>query len=155
MRVMPGSHRSRHQVGPGAPKGATGHHAAIVDHGKSTTAGNLLSVNQAIHLDDQTLARAVDLELRPGEASVHHGSVMHGSNPNFSTERRCGLVVRYCPPKVRLAAGVPRSAASDLRDPLKPLVRPTWPAICVRGTDPFGHFGEQQLPDFVNEKKTV
>ena len=61
-----------------------------------------------------------------------------------------------CPePKVRLAAGVPRSAASDLRDPLKSLVRPTWPAICVRGTDPFGHFGEQQLPDFVNEKKTV
>ena len=38
---------------------------------------------------------AVDIELEPGQFSIHHASVIHGSNPNTSNYRRCGFTMRY------------------------------------------------------------
>ena len=40
-------------------------------------------------------AAAVDIELAPGEFSIHHASVIHGSNANTSDYRRCGFTMRY------------------------------------------------------------
>jgi non-heme Fe2+,alpha-ketoglutarate-dependent halogenase len=38
--------------------------------------------------------------LRAGEFSLHHDLLVHGSEANRSTRRRCGLTVRYCTPDV-------------------------------------------------------
>ena len=40
--------------------------------------------------------------LRAGECSLHADMLVHGSEPNRSTRRRCGLTLRYCPPEVRI-----------------------------------------------------
>lgn len=43
----------------------------------------------------------VDIELKAGEVSLHSDLLIHGSLPNLSQRRRCGLTLRYCPPDVR------------------------------------------------------
>ncbi len=43
----------------------------------------------------------VDIELKAGEVSMHSDLLVHGSLPNLSNRRRCGLTLRYCPPDVR------------------------------------------------------
>ena len=40
-------------------------------------------------------------ELKAGEFSLHADMLAHGSDPNSSDRRRCGLTIRYCPPEVR------------------------------------------------------
>jgi len=46
-------------------------------------------------------AAAVDLELQPGEASLHELSLIHGSGANRSTQARTGFIVRYATPAMR------------------------------------------------------
>lgn len=113
MRVIPGSHR-----------------AGILTHGESSRAGNLLSINQEVdgEVDDK---KAVDLVLKAGQMSIHHGHIIHGSNPNQSVRRRCGLTIRYCPPHVKPVE------ANSLGTP--------WPAVLARGEDRFRHFGNREL----------
>lgn len=50
---------------------------------------------------DETMA--VPCELRPNEASLHDGRIIHGSPPNTSAIRRCGYTMRYMPTSVRLS----------------------------------------------------
>jgi hypothetical protein len=38
--------------------------------------------------------------LRAGQISLHADMLVHGSEPNLSSRRRCGLTIRYCPPEV-------------------------------------------------------
>jgi ectoine hydroxylase-related dioxygenase (phytanoyl-CoA dioxygenase family) len=45
---------------------------------------------------------AVDIELKVGSVSVHHPNIVHGSNPNTSDRRRCGLTIRYIPTSTRI-----------------------------------------------------
>jgi phytanoyl-CoA hydroxylase len=40
---------------------------------------------------------AVDLVLEPGDVSVHHPNIVHGSEPNTSDAWRRGLTIRYIP----------------------------------------------------------
>lgn len=44
--------------------------------------------------------KPVPVELRAGQASLHADMIVHGSESNRSDRRRCGLVLRYCPPEV-------------------------------------------------------
>jgi ectoine hydroxylase-related dioxygenase (phytanoyl-CoA dioxygenase family) len=46
-------------------------------------------------------SKAVALELKPGQASLHDGRIMHGSEPNTSNLRRCGYTMRYISTRVR------------------------------------------------------
>ena len=41
---------------------------------------------------------AVDIELQPGEASLHDISIIHGSDANQSVQPRTGFIVRYATP---------------------------------------------------------
>jgi ectoine hydroxylase-related dioxygenase (phytanoyl-CoA dioxygenase family) len=43
----------------------------------------------------------VDDVLKAGEVSIHSDLLLHGSEANRSTRRRCGLTLRYCPADVR------------------------------------------------------
>jgi ectoine hydroxylase-related dioxygenase (phytanoyl-CoA dioxygenase family) len=87
MQVIPGSHRE-----------------GIREHGRSGQAGNLLSINQEIKILDDEVKRAVNIELRAGEISLHSGLTIHGSRPNRSGRRRCGLAMVYIPTYVQQVA---------------------------------------------------
>src|SRR5205823_12025117 len=108
------------------------HRAGVREHGTSERAGNLLSINQEVPVTAEEEARAVDLELRAGEFSLHHGALIHGSNPNRSSRRRCGLTLRYVPPHVRPVTG-------------NSLGR-SWAGVLVRGEDRFRHFERRPVP---------
>ena len=87
MRVVPGSHR-----------------AGRLPHGETAlSATNLLSsgMEVAMSVDDDD---AVDVVLRPGELSLHHVNIVHGSNPNESDKWRIGFAIRYVAPHVRQKA---------------------------------------------------
>jgi len=43
--------------------------------------------------------------LRAGQASIHSDLLVHGSSPNDSTRRRCGLTLRYTPAEVTAYLG--------------------------------------------------
>jgi ectoine hydroxylase-related dioxygenase (phytanoyl-CoA dioxygenase family) len=45
--------------------------------------------------------RIVDVELQPGEMSLHDADIPHGSSPNRSDEKRVGFVIRFVTPEVR------------------------------------------------------
>jgi hypothetical protein len=109
MRVVPGSHR------------------APVPHADTFHPDNLLSRGQEITVAVDE-ADAVDIVLQPGEMSLHHVLIVHGSGPNRSSDRRIGLAIRYVPPYVRQLAG-PRDSAT-----------------LVRGVDRFGHFELEPRP---------
>jgi ectoine hydroxylase-related dioxygenase (phytanoyl-CoA dioxygenase family) len=109
MRGIPGTHRDD-----------------IRAHGKSERKGNLLSINQESPVTREEEARAVDMPLKAGEISLHHGALVHGSNPNRSSRRRCGLTLRYIPTSVKQVA-------------LNSIGR-RYRAILVRGKDEYRHF---------------
>jgi hypothetical protein len=115
MRVLPGTHRG-----------------GIRAHGKADAAGNLLSVNQEVPVTPEEEASVVDLILRPGEVSIHDGAAVHGSLPNRSTRRRCGLTLRYIPTTVKPVA-------------LNSMGK-TWHAVLARGADIDGNFGTTPRP---------
>lgn len=45
----------------------------------------------------EELQTAVPILLKAGQASIHHSQIIHGSEKNLSTRRRCGLTLRYVP----------------------------------------------------------
>lgn len=73
------------------------HHKGLVEHGKAEQGGNLLSINQEVPVTAEQEASAVDLILKAGQMSLHDGYLIHGSLPNQSYRRRCGLTLRYVP----------------------------------------------------------
>ena len=115
MRVIPGSHRD-----------------GIALHSKSEHEGNLLSINQEIPDELVDTSRAIDLELKAGQMSVHDGQLFHASMPNTSQRRRCGLTVRFIPPEAK------QTEANS--------VGTLWQPILVRGEDRFKHFPETVAP---------
>lgn len=92
LRVIPGTHT-----------GELGglRQAAAVD--------NVLGAELDAEVDE---AGAVDLELAPGDVSVHHPGIVHGSTPNTSDRWRRGLTIRYIPTSTRITD--PRAASPYL-----------------------------------------
>ena len=66
----------------------------MVDHQATPDRDNLLRRGERIVVDVDE-SEAVDLELRPGEMSLHHCNVIHGSNPNRTGDQRIGFIVRF------------------------------------------------------------
>lgn len=59
--------------------------------------GNVL--NQTV-TDPEKYGQIVRTPVRAGQMSVHSDLLLHGSPPNDSDRRRCGLTLRYCPADV-------------------------------------------------------
>jgi non-haem Fe2+, alpha-ketoglutarate-dependent halogenase len=76
-----------------------------IPHKDTYAKNNALSRGQEITVEvDQS--KAVPLELQPGEMSLHHVRLIHGSPPNNSfSERRIGFAIRYIPTYVRQLEG--------------------------------------------------
>ena len=109
MEVMPGSHKLDQ-----------------IPHRDTFAKHNLLTRGQEIAVEvDQS--RAVRLDLEPGEISLHHVRLVHGSPPNTSDDRRIGFAIRYIPTHVRQLFG-------------------TDSASLVRGEDRYGHFELEARP---------
>lgn len=92
MRFVPGTHKME-----------------IVPHNDTFAEDNLLSRGQEIEVDVDE-SKAVDIVLQPGEMSLHHVKLIHGSNPNRSNDRRIGFAIRYVPAYVRQVVGEKDSA---------------------------------------------
>lgn len=111
------------------------HVSGVREHGKAAQAGNLLSINQEVGVSPEQAETAVDLPLRAGQVSIHDGTLIHGSLPNRSDRRRCGLTLRYIPTWVRQAGE--NSLAS---------IGGRWKPVLVRGVDAEKNFGERERP---------
>jgi hypothetical protein len=88
---------------------------------------NLLTRGQEIEVDVDA-GNAVTLNLAPGEMSLHHVRLVHGSPPNPSGDRRIGFAIRYIPTRVRQTVGQDS-------------------ATLVRGDDRFRHFELEPRPN--------
>lgn len=110
MRIVPGTHML-----PQLP------------HRDTFAADNLLSRGQEIAVDVEE-SRAVDIVLAPGQMSLHHVLLVHGSEPNRSDDRRIGFAIRYLSTYVEQLNGVRDSAT------------------LVRGRDDYGHFLHEPAP---------
>jgi ectoine hydroxylase-related dioxygenase (phytanoyl-CoA dioxygenase family) len=110
MRVVPGTHR------------------APVPHTDTYAKANLLSRGQEVAVEVDPAA-AVDITLQPGEMSLHHVLIVHGSAPNRADWPRIGFAIRYVPTHLRQRSGEQDSA------------------LLVRGTDRHGHFAAEQPPE--------
>ena len=88
---------------------------------------NALSRGQEIAVEVNE-DEAVDVTLRPGEMSLHHIGIVHGSGVNRSGKPRIGIAVRFVTPEVKQDG------------PEKQV------AILVRGRDGYGHFDLVQPP---------
>jgi len=110
LQVLPGSHAGE-----------------LLPQRETYAPDNMLSRGQeiAVEIDE---SKAVSLELNPGEFSLHHIGIAHGSGPNTSAAPRIGLAVRY------IAAEVVQ--AGPFRDF----------AVLARGTDQYGHFERVDPP---------
>lgn len=58
---------------------------------------NKFVLDLAIHPDQINDHDAVDIELKPGDISIHNPFIIHGSNPNISKFWRIGLTLRFIP----------------------------------------------------------
>ena len=104
-----------------------GSHTQIVDHTNTHHDNNMLSLGQEVAVEVNE-ADAVDAELKPGQMSIHHGRVFHGSNPNTTDDRRIGIAIRYLPTSMKQRPGGKMSA------------------MLVRGEDKYGHFQPCRRP---------
>jgi ectoine hydroxylase-related dioxygenase (phytanoyl-CoA dioxygenase family) len=111
----------------GCMKFVAGTHRQQVAHADTFNKDNLLTRGQEIAVEVNE-ADAVHVELKPGQASLHHVLLFHGSEPNQSDQRRIGLAVRYIPTRLKQAVGS--------RD---------W-ATLVRGKDSYHHFEPAHVP---------
>jgi non-heme Fe2+,alpha-ketoglutarate-dependent halogenase len=110
MRMLPGSH--------------------LIDqlpHVDTFADNNLLTRGQEVQIDVDE-SKAVDIPLKPGDMSLHHVRIVHGSNPNPTETRRIGLAIRYVPTYV--------SQISGARDY----------ATLVRGEDTYHNFQLEPSP---------
>lgn len=86
MRYIPGSHHLGHLT------------YTLSENDESNV------LNQSV-VGAENLGDPVNVELKAGEMSIHSDLLLHGSEANQSTKRRCGLTLRYCPAVVRAGLG--------------------------------------------------
>ena len=98
-----------------------------VPHRDTFAEANLLTRGQEVAVDIDS-AGAVRFDLEPGEMSLHHVRLIHGSPPNPSDDRRIGFAIRYIPTSVRQIHGEDS-------------------ATLVRGVDRFNTFRHEPVPD--------
>lgn len=68
-----------------------------------------------IRAEDIDESKAVNLVLQPGDVSVHHPNIIHGSLANHSERWRRGLTIRYIPTTTKILKEQPYPSAFLLR----------------------------------------
>lgn len=80
------------------------HTRQLVPHVDTFDENNLLTRGQEIAVDVPA-EDAVAIELRTGQASMHHGHLFHASGPNTTGDRRIGVAIRYIRPSMKQRTG--------------------------------------------------
>ena len=75
-----------------------------IPHRDTYSKNNLLTRGQEVAVEVPE-EQGVTLELEPGEMSLHHVRIIHGSPPNLSDVRRIGFAIRYIPTYVKQVEG--------------------------------------------------
>ena len=117
LRVIPGSHL-RHEMR---------------SHHRSDRADVVLDQELDADAFDESSAR--DVELQPGEMSLHDVYLVHGSRANTSPRRRAGLALRYMPATSHFDRAMFRPGESTSTYLVDFSRRPIW---LVRGADRTG-----------------
>ncbi len=105
---------------------AGSHHVGHLTYRPSDSADhNVLS--QSIDNPEQ-YGEVIWDELKAGQISIHSDLLLHGSEANESSRRRCGLTLRYCSAEVRAA------------------MRWNEKGVFVRGHDASGHWSNRTRP---------
>lgn len=99
----------------------------IAEHVDTFSEDNMLSRGQEITVQVQR-EQMVPVELHPGQMSLHHVMIYHGSDPNQSDLPRIGFAIRYIPTHVKQVGDIRGSA------------------LLVRGQDTYQHFEAEQEP---------
>ncbi len=94
-------------------------------HTETFAKDNMLAKGQSIEGLDES--KAVSMELKAGEFSLHHERTAHGSGPNRADDRRIGFAFFYIPTHVQSLIG-------------------RRPATLARGVDTYGHWDADNLP---------
>ena len=80
------------------------HKNPVRAHDDTFQEDNILTRGQAIPDVDESAA--IDLVLRPGQMSIHHARIIHGSRPNRGAQRRVGYALQsYMAPDARQLVG--------------------------------------------------
>ena len=110
-----------------------GTHHVQVPHEDKFDEDNMLTRGQeiAVRVDP---AQVVNVELQPGQMSLHHVLLFHGSESNRADHARVGYAIRYIPTHLRQLAPIRDSA------------------LLVRGQDDHGHFDHEQDPQIDREE---
>ena len=109
MQVVPGSHL----------RGQLQHQDTFADT-------NMLSRGQEIAVDVEN-EEVESIVLEPGQMSLHHVRIFHGSKANHTNAPRIGFAIRFIPTHVRQNGGRTH-------------------ALLVRGKDEYNHFDRPRLP---------
>jgi ectoine hydroxylase-related dioxygenase (phytanoyl-CoA dioxygenase family) len=117
LRVIPGSHRDR------------------VLHPHLHEDRQDLTLNQRMADDTFDESQAVDLELEPGQMSMHDVYMIHGAQANRSPHRRTGVALRYMPGSSLFDRSL-RPVDGQSGVPVSFATRPLW---LLRGQDQTGH----------------
>lgn len=112
MQFIPGSHL----------------HAQVAFEASSTEENNVL--NQTVREAERYGDPPVTTTLKAGQISLHTDWLLHGSEPNMSTRRRCGLTMRFVSADVRALKGWNQHGS-----------------IVCRGHDVSGHWANHPRPD--------
>ena len=114
------------------------HKNKILPHTDTQNKHNILSRSQEINVKVKD-GDKTPIILQPGQMSLHHGLMIHGSGPNISDDRRIGVAIRYVSPKAKQTV-----AEKDY-------------AMLVRGVDKIGNFVNVLPPlgDFTEDSLTV
>lgn len=88
LKMIPGSHKLPLQV----PELRTDKPNMLFSSMNETVVENLIET-----------AGVVDIVLQPGDVSIHHPQIVHGSEPNTSPKRRCGLDIGFIKTSTRIS----------------------------------------------------
>ena len=104
--------------------------------GNDVNDSNMLTSGQTVDFDPDSI-ESVPILLQPGEASLHHSFLIHGSLPNQTTDLRMGMTLIFHRPGLR-QMGDSRTSA-----------------LLVRGEDRFNHFDHEQPPGAEDDADTI
>ena len=103
MKVIPASHLDGEL---GTIEDIEGDVLAEVSSGqRKSKPGNLLSHEQALNVEINE-DDAIDIELIPGQYSIHHGNIIHGGRPNLADHDRVGFVMRFVSGETYCKSGI-------------------------------------------------
>ena len=97
---------------------------------------NMLSSGQTAEFDLSAF-EPVATSLEPGEASIHHAFMIHGSPANTSKDRRMGVTFVYHSPSLKQLGELRTSA------------------LLVRGQDRFHNFDPEEPPSSADDPETI